>query len=219
MLRLTSCIADRRSEAIGAHRPGGEYAPARGRHGGAASVRRVDARGRSGKCRRREVARHPAGLSQTGLVGSLYGRYVAFQSAVADPTVFKAAIAIVPVTDLIEPEEERRRRSNAPVWHDLATLKHLDDCLADSQARRDAAEGRGVPTPGASALRRSLVVEDDRYDPRRQLSARDLGRRDRIEGEVRGAVGIDLLDVARLDLATRYGSARIELQRRPSAAR
>ena len=47
-----------------------------------------------------------------GIVGWSYGGYAALQAAVTDPTVFKAVVAIAPVTDLEEAKEEWRNWSN-----------------------------------------------------------------------------------------------------------
>jgi dipeptidyl aminopeptidase/acylaminoacyl peptidase len=46
--------------------------------------------------------------SKLGIVGWSYGGYAALQSVAVDPKVFKAIIAIAPVTDLAAAKEERR---------------------------------------------------------------------------------------------------------------
>ncbi len=50
--------------------------------------------------------------SKLAVVGWSYGGYAALQSAVADASVFKAVVAIAPVTDLGELKEQYRRWSN-----------------------------------------------------------------------------------------------------------
>jgi dipeptidyl aminopeptidase/acylaminoacyl peptidase len=50
--------------------------------------------------------------ARLGVVGGSYGGYAALQSAATDPAVFKAVVAIAPVTDLEALVEERRHWSN-----------------------------------------------------------------------------------------------------------
>jgi len=65
------------------------------------------------------VAEGIANPSQLAIVGWSYGGYAALQSAVTDPTLFKAVIAIAPVTDLVELKEEHRRWSDFYLWQDF----------------------------------------------------------------------------------------------------
>ena len=58
------------------------------------------------------VAQGIANPAKLAVVGWSYGGYAALQSAVVDPSVFKAVIAIAPVTDLLAFKEEHRRWSN-----------------------------------------------------------------------------------------------------------
>lgn len=58
------------------------------------------------------VAQGIASPDKLAVVGWSYGGYAALQSAVVDPSVFKAVIAIAPVTDLAELKEARRKWSN-----------------------------------------------------------------------------------------------------------
>jgi len=60
------------------------------------------------------VQQRIADPSKLGIVGWSYGGYAALQSGVVDPTLFKAIVAIAPVTDLAALKEERR------YWGDFA---------------------------------------------------------------------------------------------------
>ena len=74
--------------------------------------------------------------SKLAVVGWSYGGYAALQSAVVDPTVFKAVVAIAPVTDLPALKEEHRRWSNfnlvsdyvgnGPHTHEGSPAEHAD---------------------------------------------------------------------------------------------
>jgi acetyl esterase/lipase len=54
------------------------------------------------------VSQGIADPSKLGIVGWSYGGYAALQSAIVDPTVFKAVVAIAPVTDLAALKAEHR---------------------------------------------------------------------------------------------------------------
>jgi dienelactone hydrolase len=58
------------------------------------------------------VAQGIASPDKLAVVGWSYGGYAALQSAVVDPSVFKAVIAVAPVTDLPELKEEHRHWSD-----------------------------------------------------------------------------------------------------------
>ena len=58
------------------------------------------------------IAQGIASPDKLAVVGWSYGGYAALQSAVVDPTLFKAVIAIAPVTDLPELKEQHRQWSD-----------------------------------------------------------------------------------------------------------
>jgi dipeptidyl aminopeptidase/acylaminoacyl peptidase len=58
------------------------------------------------------VAQGIASADKLAVVGWSYGGYAALQSAVVDPGLFKAVIAVAPVTDLPELKEEHRQWSD-----------------------------------------------------------------------------------------------------------
>jgi dipeptidyl aminopeptidase/acylaminoacyl peptidase len=66
--------------------------------------------------------------SRTAIVGWSYGGYAALQSAVAEPSLYKAVVAIAPVTDLAMLKEEFRDFSNYKlVAYEIGSGPHLVD--------------------------------------------------------------------------------------------
>jgi dipeptidyl aminopeptidase/acylaminoacyl peptidase len=67
----------------------------------------------------RWLVKEGADPARLGIVGWSYGGYIALQSAVVDPAVFKAVIGIAPVTDLPALLEQNRRWSDFGVTSDF----------------------------------------------------------------------------------------------------
>ena len=103
------------------------------------------------------VAQGIASPDKLAVVGWSYGGYAALQSAVLDPSVFKAVIAIAPVTDLAELKEAHRK------WSDFVVVS------------REIGEGphvrEGSPALNAAKIKVPVLLfhgEMDRNVPIRQ---------------------------------------------------
>jgi len=82
--------------------------------------------------------------AKVAVVGWSYGGYAALQSAIVDPSVFKAVVAIAPVTDLIALREEFRRYTN---------YYQLGEQLGTGQAAKD-----GSPAENAAKLKVPVLL-------------------------------------------------------------
>ena len=78
------------------------------------------------------------------VVGWSYGGYAALQSAAVDPQLFKAVIAIAPVTDLAQLKTERRGWSNS---------KMQQDFVGDGPHVRE-----GSPTQNATRIKAPVLI-------------------------------------------------------------
>jgi dipeptidyl aminopeptidase/acylaminoacyl peptidase len=82
--------------------------------------------------------------SKLGIVGWSYGGYAALQSVAIDPGVFKAIVAIAPITDLAAYKDERRFWSN---------YDNLSDIVGDGPAVRE-----GSPITHASQFKQPVLI-------------------------------------------------------------
>jgi dipeptidyl aminopeptidase/acylaminoacyl peptidase len=82
--------------------------------------------------------------SKLGIVGWSYGGYAALQSVAIDPGVFKAIVAIAPITDLAAFRDERRHWSN---------YDNLSDIVGDGPGVRD-----GSPLMHANQFKQPVLM-------------------------------------------------------------
>jgi dipeptidyl aminopeptidase/acylaminoacyl peptidase len=90
------------------------------------------------------VAQGIADAGKVAIVGWSYGGYAALQSAVVDPSVFKAVVAIAPVTDLNAVKEEHRD------WTDFRLVSEM---VGEGSHLRD-----GSPLQNASRIRVPVLL-------------------------------------------------------------
>ncbi len=134
--------------------------------------------------------------ARLGVVGWSYGGYAALQSAVVDPTVFKAVIAIAPVTDLAALVEERR------YWNDYQVVREFVG--EGSQVQE------GSPIEHASAFKVPVLLFHGTLD-------RNVGYRqsERMADKLKAAgVKADVVLFKDLDHQLDDSAARAEMLRR-----
>jgi dienelactone hydrolase len=83
------------------------------------------------------VSQGIADSSKLAIVGWSYGGYAALQSGALDPDLFKAVVAIAPVTDLALLVQDRRKFTNYTVTRDfVGTGPHVQDGSPAENAKR-----------------------------------------------------------------------------------
>ena len=90
------------------------------------------------------VARGIADPGKLGIVGWSYGGYAALQSAVVEPALFKAVVAIAPVTDLAAAKEE---------WRGWSGYHYVDTIIGDGPHVRE-----GSPLQHAERIKAPVLL-------------------------------------------------------------
>jgi dipeptidyl aminopeptidase/acylaminoacyl peptidase len=130
------------------------------------------------------------------IVGWSYGGYAALQSAAVDPTLFKAVVAIAPVTDLQLLKEETRNWAN----HVLA-----GKFIGSGPHLRD-----GSPAYNAARIAAPVLMFHGDFD--RNVAVNQARR---MEGRLRDAgKKVELVVYPRLDHALEDSEARADMLRR-----
>jgi dipeptidyl aminopeptidase/acylaminoacyl peptidase len=137
--------------------------------------------------------------ARLGILGWSYGGYAALQSAVVEPTLFKAVVAIAPVTDLSALVEERR------TWADYEIVRAF---VGEGPHVRD-----GSPIEHASSFKVPVLLFHGTLD-------RNVGytQSKRLEEKLRKAGGhVSLVTFDNRDHQLDDSEARTELLRRSDA--
>ena len=137
--------------------------------------------------------------AKLAIVGWSYGGYAALQSGVAEPDLYRAIVAIAPVTDLNFLKEEARRWSN---------FRLLSDFIGSG-----AHVGEGSPARNAAAIRAPVLIFHGDHD---QRVAIQHGRMmaDRLEDAGRR---VELVTFPGLDHGLEDSAARTDMLRRSDA--
>ena len=145
------------------------------------------------------VAQGIASPGKLAVVGWSYGGYAALQSAVVDPGVFKAVIAIAPVTDLPELKEQRRQ------WSDFVIVNRE---IGDGPHVRE-----GSPALNAAKIKVPVLLFHGEMD-RNVLIRQSKEMADRL-----AAAGVphELVTWPDLDHALDDSAARAEMLRKSDA--
>ena len=103
------------------------------------------------------------------IFGWSYGGYAALQAGVTEPALFKAVVAIAPVTDLQQAKDDFRDYTNARNLADISARPHI--------ARGLPAQNAGDPRAGAALPRRPRSQRDVVHSPRMDSALRGAGKR------------------------------------------
>jgi dipeptidyl aminopeptidase/acylaminoacyl peptidase len=140
-----------------------------------------------------------AAPERLGIVGWSYGGYAALQAAVVDPALFRAVIAIAPVTDLNLLKEESRG------WSDFAIMR---DFIGSGEHVR-----AGSPAQNASAIRVPVLMFHGVRDANVDIRHSRL-----MQGRLESARGqVSLVEFPRLDHGLQDSEARIRMLRESDA--
>jgi acetyl esterase/lipase len=112
------------------------------------------------------VAQGIADPSKLAIVGWSYGGYAALQSAVTDSSVFKAVVAIAPVTDLNDLKEESRGWSNS----DLAA-QFVGDGVREGSPAQNAARIKVPVLLFHGRMDRNVAIGESRHMDRSLAAA------------------------------------------------
>ncbi len=147
----------------------------------------------------RWLVKEGADAAHLGIVGWSYGGYAALQSAVEDRTLFKAVVAVAPVSDLESLKEEWRNWSNADlVKAEIGEGPHVRD---------------GSPAQNADRIKVPVLLFHGTMDRNVSIEQSKL-----MESRLRAAGGqVTLVTFDDLDHQLPDSSARAELLRRSDA--
>lgn len=145
------------------------------------------------------VAQGIADPAKLAIFGWSYGGYAALQSNVLDPNLFKAVVAVAPVTDLDVARNE---------WRDFTNAANVRDFFGEGPHIRE-----GSPAQNAAAIRAPVLMFHGTFD-------RNVGiRQSRLMDERLRAAGhrSQLVEYPQLDHQLDDSSARTDMLRRSDA--
>ena len=147
----------------------------------------------------RWLVKQGADPARLGIFGWSYGGYAALQSAAEDPTLFRAVIAVAPVTDLESLKEERRH------WSDFGLVNAE---IGDGPHVRD-----GSPAQHADRIKVPVLLFHGTMDRNVSIEQSKL-----MESRLRASGGqVTLVTFADLDHQLPDSTARADLLRRSDA--